>query len=81
MCLNQIFTSIRPKRPDGEEKLQIYDEETFQQDKKMGVDKLAVNGLEPESPAEITLRLSQALDSIKSKDKKDRGELHLSVGS
>ncbi|CAL4920213.1 unnamed protein product [Urochloa decumbens] len=59
---------------------EIYDEDTLKQDKKMGVAKLAVNGLEPERPTEITLHLLQSLDSlIKTKDKKDRGRLHLSV--
>ncbi|CAL4928502.1 unnamed protein product [Urochloa decumbens] len=59
---------------------EVYDEDTLKQDKKMGVAKLAVNGLEPERPTEITLHLLQSLDSlIKTKDKKDRGRLHLSV--
>lgn len=58
---------------------QIYDEDTLQQDKKMGVAKLAVNSLEPESPTEITLNVLQSLDSVKVKDKKGRGKLHLKV--
>lgn len=61
--------------------LQIYDEDRLQQDKKLGVAKLAVNNLEPETPIEITLKLVQSLDSLKTKDKKDRGTLHLKVGS
>lgn len=60
---------------------QIYDEDTLQQDKKMGVAKLAVNSLEPESPTEITLNVLQSLDSVKVKDKKGRGTLHLKVTS
>lgn len=64
---------------DGEF-LKIYDEDTLQQDKKMGVAKLAVSSIEPGSPTEITLHLLQSLDSLKTKDKRDRGTLHLRVG-
>jgi len=46
----------------------------------MGVAKLAVNSLEPESPTEITLNVLQSLDSLKVKDNKGRGTLHLKVG-
>ena len=60
---------------------QIYDEDTLQQDKKMGVAKLAVNSLEPENPTEITLNVLQSLDSLKVKDNKGRGTLHLKVSS
>ena len=47
----------------------------------MGVAKLAVNSLEPESPTEITLNVLQSLDSLKVKDNKGRGTLHLKVSS
>jgi len=46
----------------------------------MGVAKLAVNSLEPENPTEITLNVLQSLDSLKVKDNKGRGTLHLKVG-
>lgn len=58
---------------------EVYDEDKLQQDKKLGVAKLAVNNLEPETPSEITLKLLQTLDSLKIKDTKDRGALHLKV--
>jgi hypothetical protein len=48
----------------------------------MGVAKLAVNSLEPaESPTDITLNVLQSLDSLKVKDNKGRGTLHLKVSS
>lgn len=47
----------------------------------MGVAKLAVNSLEPENPTEITLNVLQSLDSLKVKDNKGRGTLHLKVSS
>lgn len=59
--------------------LQVYDEDRLQQDKKLGVAKLAVNSLQPEATSEITLKLQQSLDSLKIKDTKDRGTLHLQV--
>jgi hypothetical protein len=45
-----------------------YDEDNLQQDKRLGVAKLAVNNIQPETPIEITLNLMQPLDSLKIKD-------------
>ncbi|KAK1612075.1 hypothetical protein QYE76_035748 [Lolium multiflorum] len=45
-----------------------YDEDNLQQDKRLGVPKLAVNNIQPETPIEITLNLMQPLDSLKIKD-------------
>jgi Ca2+-dependent lipid-binding protein len=56
-----------------------YDEDNLQQDKRLGVAKLAVNNIQPETPSEITLKLMQSLDSLKIKDYGDRGSLHLKV--
>ena len=41
--------------------------------------KLAMNNIQPETPSEITLKLMQSLDSLKIKDYRDRGSLHLKV--
>lgn len=41
--------------------------------------KLAVNNIVPETPSEITLKLMQSVDSLKIKDYRDRGSLHLKV--
>jgi hypothetical protein len=59
--------------------VQVYDEDNLQQDKRLGVAKLAVNNIQPETPTEITLKLMQSLDSLKIKDYRDRGSLHLKV--
>ncbi|CAN6286112.1 unnamed protein product [Urochloa humidicola] len=77
---NETFHLIVEDKETQAVIFEIYDEDTLKQDKKMGVAKLAVNGLEPERPTETTLHLLQSLDSlIKTKDKKERGRLHLSV--
>uniref|UniRef100_A0ACD5UNY9 Uncharacterized protein n=2 Tax=Avena sativa TaxID=4498 RepID=A0ACD5UNY9_AVESA len=59
--------------------LEVYDEDNLQTDKRLGVAKLAVNDIQPETPSEITLKLMQSLDSLKIKDYRDRGSLHLKV--
>jgi hypothetical protein len=45
-----------------------YDEDNLQQDKRLGVAKLAVNNIQPETPIEITLNLMDPLDTLKIKD-------------
>ncbi|RRT70446.1 hypothetical protein B296_00016636 [Ensete ventricosum] len=59
--------------------LQVYDEDKIQQDKKMGTAKLSLNELEPEISKEIELSLLSSLDTLKVKDKKDRGSLTIKV--
>ncbi|XP_066367497.1 calcium-dependent lipid-binding protein-like [Miscanthus floridulus] len=76
---NETFHLIVEDKETQEVIFEIYDEDTLQQDKKMGVAKLAVNSLEPENPTEITLNVLQSLDSLKVKDNKGRGTLHLKV--
>ncbi|KAG0546562.1 hypothetical protein BDA96_01G005200 [Sorghum bicolor] len=77
---NETFHLIVEDKETQEVIFEIYDEDTLQQDKKMGVAKLAVNSLEPaESPTDITLNVLQSLDSLKVKDNKGRGTLHLKV--
>ncbi|XP_066367900.1 calcium-dependent lipid-binding protein-like [Miscanthus floridulus] len=76
---NETFHLIVEDKETQEVIFEICDEDTLQQDKKMGVAKLAVNSLEPENPTEITLNVLQSLDSLKVKDNKGRGTLHLKV--
>ncbi|CAD6335169.1 unnamed protein product [Miscanthus lutarioriparius] len=76
---NETFHLIVEDKETQEVIFEIYDEDTLQQDKKMGVAKLAVNSLEPENPTEITLNVLQSLDSLRVKDNKGRGTLHLKV--
>ena len=58
---------------------QVYDEDKLQQDKRLGVAKLALNSLEPEITREVTLKLLHSVDPLKNRDTKDRGTLHLKV--
>ncbi|KAL5199034.1 hypothetical protein ABZP36_002546 [Zizania latifolia] len=75
---NETFPLIVEDKETQSVIFEVYDEDKLQQDKKLGVAKLAVNSLEPEVPSEISLKLLQSLDSLKNKDK-DRGTLHLKV--
>uniref|UniRef100_A0A0E0LJL7 C2 domain-containing protein n=1 Tax=Oryza punctata TaxID=4537 RepID=A0A0E0LJL7_ORYPU len=76
---NETFPLIVEDKETQSIIFEVYDEDKLQQDKKLGVAKLAVNSLQPEVPSEITLKLQQSLDSLKIKDTKDRGTLHLQV--
>lgn len=59
--------------------LQVYDEDNLQQDKRMGIAKLSLQELKPEVTKEIELSLLSSLDTLKIKDKKDRGSLTVKV--
>lgn len=59
--------------------LQVFDEDQLQQDKRLGIAKLSLIDLEPETSKEIELRLLSSLDTLKVKDKKDRGTLTIKV--
>ncbi|BAF21353.1 calcium-dependent lipid-binding protein [Oryza sativa Japonica Group] len=76
---NETFPLIVEDKETQSVIFEVYDEDRLQQDKKLGVAKLAVNSLQPEATSEITLKLQQSLDSLKIKDTKDRGTLHLQV--
>ncbi|KAI4354933.1 hypothetical protein L6164_003756 [Bauhinia variegata] len=58
--------------------LEVHDED-IGQDKRLGIVKLPLIVLEAETPKEIQLRLLSSLDTIKVKDKKDRGSLTIKV--
>lgn len=49
------------------------------QDQRLGIAKLPLVDLEPETSKEISVRLLPALDMLKIKDKKDRGTITLKV--
>uniref|UniRef100_A0ACD5UY96 Uncharacterized protein n=2 Tax=Avena sativa TaxID=4498 RepID=A0ACD5UY96_AVESA len=76
---NETFELIVEDKETQSVILEVYDEDNLQQDKRLGVAKLAVNNIQPETPSEITLKLMQSLDSLKIKDYRDRGSLHLKV--
>lgn len=58
--------------------MQVFDQD-IGQDKKMGIAKLPLLGLEPEIPKEVEVRLLPKLDMTKVKDKKDKGTITVKV--
>lgn len=76
---NETFDLIVEDKETQSVIFEVYDEDKLQQDKRLGVAKLAANTLEPEITQEVTLKLLHSLDPIKNKDTKDRGTLHLKV--
>nr|GEW53995.1 synaptotagmin-5 [Tanacetum cinerariifolium] len=58
--------------------LEVLDQD-IGQDKRLGIVKLPLCNLEPETEKEIELRLQPSLDMLKIKDKKDRGTLTIKV--
>jgi hypothetical protein len=71
---NETFELFVEHRETQSVNLEVYDE-----DKRLGVGKLAVNNIQPETPTEITLYSMQSVDSLKIKDCRDRESLHLKV--
>ncbi|KAG4933846.1 hypothetical protein JHK87_047848 [Glycine soja] len=49
------------------------------QDKQLGIVKFPLNDLEPETEKEFELRLLSSLDTLKVKDKKDRGTITIKI--
>lgn len=58
--------------------MQVFDKD-IGQDKKLGMTKLPLLDLEPDTLKEVELRLTPSLDMSKVKDKKDRGTITLKV--
>jgi len=59
--------------------LEVFDKDEVGQDKKLGVVKYLLADLEPENLKDLTLQLLPSLDTLKVKDKKDRGSITLKV--
>ncbi|OEL20970.1 Synaptotagmin-5 [Dichanthelium oligosanthes] len=77
---NETFVLIVEDKETQSVIFEVYDEDRLQQDKRLGVAKLAVNNLEPEITREVTLKLLHSVDPpLKNRDTKDRGTLHLKV--
>ncbi|PAN10605.1 hypothetical protein PAHAL_2G104800 [Panicum hallii] len=76
---NETFELIVEDKETQSVIFEVYDEDKLQQDKRLGVAKLAVNSLEPEITREVTLKLLHSVDPLKNRDTKDRGTLHLKV--
>ncbi|KAL9685611.1 hypothetical protein QQ045_023062 [Rhodiola kirilowii] len=75
---NQTFELIAEDKETQSLVLEVYDQD-IGQDKRLGIAKLPLIGLEAETEKEIELRLMPSLDMLKIKDKKDRGTILLKV--
>ncbi|KAG6475608.1 hypothetical protein ZIOFF_064836 [Zingiber officinale] len=76
---NETFQLLAEDKETQSIIFEVYDEDKLQQDKKMGVAKLGLQELEPGVTKEIQLNLLASLDTLKVKDKKDRGSLTIKV--
>ncbi|XP_022757132.1 synaptotagmin-4-like [Durio zibethinus] len=69
---NQTFELIAEDRETQALTVEVFDQD-IGQDKKLGIAKFCLIELEPETPKEVKLSLLSSLDTLKVKDKKDRG--------
>ncbi|KAG6465994.1 calcium-dependent lipid-binding protein-like [Zingiber officinale] len=76
---NETFELLAEDKETQSIIFEVYDEDNLQQDKKMGIAKLGLQELEPDVTKEIELNLLASLDTLKVKDKKDRGSLTIKV--
>nr|GMC80382.1 synaptotagmin-5 isoform X1 [Ipomoea batatas] len=75
---NETFELIAEDKETQAVILEVFDEDVGQ-DELMGVAKLPLNELVPETSKQIELRLLPKLDMFKVKDKKDRGTITIKV--
>ncbi|XP_027354176.1 synaptotagmin-4-like isoform X1 [Abrus precatorius] len=75
---NEIFEMIAEDKETQSLILEVYDKD-IGQDKRLGIAKLPLIDLEAETEKEVELRLLSSLDTLKVKDKKDRGTLTIKV--
>ncbi|KAI3957820.1 hypothetical protein MKW92_045200 [Papaver armeniacum] len=75
---NQTFELIAEDKETQSLIIEVFDEDVGQ-DQRLGIAKLPLADLEPETSKEISVRLLPALDMLKIKDKKDRGTITLKV--
>nr|KYP64261.1 Extended synaptotagmin-2 [Cajanus cajan] len=71
---NEVFDLIAEDKETQSLVLEVLDKD-IGQDKRLGIVKLPLNDLEAETAKEFELRLLPSLDTLKVKDKKDRGTL------
>ncbi|KAB2056231.1 hypothetical protein ERO13_A11G083000v2 [Gossypium hirsutum] len=69
---NQTFELIAEDRETQALTVEVFDQD-IGQDKRLGIAKFRLIELEPETPKEIILNLLSSLDTLKVKDRKDRG--------
>ncbi|KAB5527009.1 hypothetical protein DKX38_020856 [Salix brachista] len=75
---NQTFDLIAEYKETQSLILEVFDKD-IGQDKRLGRAKLALNELEAETWKELGLRLLSSFDTLKVKDKKDRGTITIKV--
>ncbi|KAK6920228.1 Synaptotagmin, SMP domain [Dillenia turbinata] len=75
---DQTFELIAEDKETQSVTVEVFDQD-IGQDKRLGIAKLPLIDLEAETSKEIELRLLQSLDTLKIKDKKDRGTVTLKV--
>ncbi|XP_004510925.1 calcium-dependent lipid-binding protein-like [Cicer arietinum] len=75
---DQTFELIAEDKETQSLTLEVFDED-IGQDKRLGIVQLPLIDLEAQTEKEIQLRLLSSLDTLKVKDKKDRGTLTLKV--
>nr|CAB3474549.1 unnamed protein product [Digitaria exilis] len=76
---NETFELLVEDKETQSVIFEVYDKNKLQQDKKLGVAKIALNSLEPETVREIALKLLRSLDPLKNEDNTERGTLYLKV--
>ncbi|PPR85342.1 hypothetical protein GOBAR_AA35348 [Gossypium barbadense] len=69
---NETFELIAEDRETQVLTVEVFDKD-IGQDQRLGIAKVRLSELEPEKPKEVNLRLLASLDTLKVKDKKDRG--------
>ncbi|XP_077221175.1 calcium-dependent lipid-binding (CaLB domain) family protein [Tasmannia lanceolata] len=75
---NQTFELIAEDKETQSLVIEVFDED-IGQDKRLGIAKLPLIDLPPETIKDLDLRLLPSLDMLKIKDKKDRGTVTLKV--
>ncbi|KAJ4771814.1 Calcium-dependent lipid-binding (CaLB domain) family protein [Rhynchospora pubera] len=76
---NETFNLLTEDQETQSLYLEVYDEDKLKQDKKLGVVALPLKSLQPDALTEFNLNLLSSLDTLKVKDKKDRGTLTIKV--
>ncbi|KAK8965253.1 Synaptotagmin-4 [Platanthera guangdongensis] len=76
---NETFELIAEDKETQAIVIEVFDEDDLSQDKRLGIVRLPLIDLEPETATEFDLRLLPSLDMMKVKDKKDRGSITIKV--
>ncbi|RZB94046.1 Synaptotagmin-4 isoform B [Glycine soja] len=75
---NEVFDLIAEDKETQSLIVEVFDKD-IGQDKRLGIVKLPLNDMEPETEKEFELRMLSSLDTLKVKDKKDRGTITMKV--